>query len=122
MGTVKPISLKEKLSSFDERWTPKIVADLNDHEIKVVKLEGAFEWHSHDNTDEMFLVIAGTLRMKFRNNEEVLQAGDMIVVPKDVEHLPVAEPFAEAIIVERQATLNTGDAGGDRTVPNPERI
>ncbi len=114
--------MKEKLATFDQRWTPKIVADLNDHEVKVVKLEGAFEWHSHDNTDEMFFIVAGTLRMKFRDHEAVLQAGDMIVVPKDVEHLPVAAPFAEVIIIERRATLNTGNAGGKRTVSNPERI
>ena len=117
-----PISLKEKLSQFDEAWTPKIIADLNDSEIKLAKLEGEFEWHSHSDTDELFFVVSGRLRMRFRDRDEVLRPGDLLVVPKGVEHLPVAEPVAEVMLIEAVGTVNTGDAGGDRTVENPERI
>jgi len=119
---MKRISLIEKLATFDEPWTPRIIADLNDTEIKLAKLEGAFEWHSHADTDELFYVVSGNMRMRFRDRDEVLGAGDMIVVPKGVEHMPVAEPTAEVMLIEAAGTVNTGDAGGDRTVANPERI
>jgi len=119
---METIDLALKLASFDEPWSPRVVASVNDCEIKLVKLRGEFLWHSHAQEDELFLVLSGRLRMRFRDREEVLEAGQMIVVPRGVEHNPVAEPECSVLLVEPKGTLNTGDVVNERTVREPKRI
>ena len=110
-----PIDLDQKLSEFTERWSPKVVARLNDYEIKVVKLEGEFVWHSHDLTDELFLVLDGELGIKMRDGDVALRPGQLYVVPRGVEHCPVAEGEVRAVLIEPAGVVNTGDAGGPLT-------
>jgi mannose-6-phosphate isomerase-like protein (cupin superfamily) len=119
---IKKVNLAEKLSLFDEHWSPKIVAELNDAQVKVVKLEGEFVWHHHDDEDELFLVVAGRLRMQFRDGDIVLEPGELIVVPKGVEHRPVAEGETHVVLVEPKTTLNTGNVRNERTVERLERL
>ena len=110
------IDLKTKLDSFDDRWSPKIIAALNGQEVKVVKLEGAFEWHSHQEEDELFLVIEGGFTMQFRDHSVDLMEGQMIVVPHGVEHRPVAEKTCCVLLFEPSGLINTGDSKAtDRT-------
>ena len=116
------ISLAEKFKLFSETWTPKIIGEIDDYDIKIAKIEGSFEWHSHADADEFFFVVSGKRRMKYRDREELLGPGDIIVVPRGVEHLPVAEPSAEIMMIERKGTVNTGDARGARTVSDLERL
>jgi mannose-6-phosphate isomerase-like protein (cupin superfamily) len=106
------LDIAEKLSLFAEHWSPKVVARLNDYEIKVVKLEGEFVWHTHDDTDELFLVVDGELTIRMRDGNVVLKAGQLFVVPKRVEHCPVAEGEVQALLIEPAGVVNTGDAGG----------
>jgi mannose-6-phosphate isomerase-like protein (cupin superfamily) len=110
------IRLTDKLASFDEQWRPKIVAELNDLHVKVVKVQGEFVWHHHDDEDELFLVISGRLTIRTRDGEVELEPGDLTVVPRGVEHCPFAADEAHVVIIERATTVNTGTAGGDRTV------
>jgi mannose-6-phosphate isomerase-like protein (cupin superfamily) len=119
---MEKINLAEKLSSFQDHFSPKIVGDLNDHQVKLVKLQGEFVWHKHDNEDEMFLVVAGRMTIRFRDGDVELSPGEMIIVPKGVEHMPVAREEAHVVLIEPATTVNTGDAGGSRTVAHPERI
>jgi mannose-6-phosphate isomerase-like protein (cupin superfamily) len=119
---MEKINLVQKLSLFQDRYRPKIVADLNDHQVKLVKLQGPFVWHKHDAEDEMFLVVAGRMTIRFRDGDVDLAPGEMIVVPKGVEHMPVAEQEAHVMLIEPRTTLNTGDAGGPRTVAELDRI
>ena len=116
------INLLEKFSKFDDRWSPKVVAALNGQEVKLVKSLGEFPWHHHDNEDELFLVVRGSLRMEFRDRIVELEPGEMIVVPRGVEHRPVAEKEVWLALFEPAATLNTGNAGGVHTVAKPEWI
>jgi len=116
------VNLAEKLALFDERWSPKIVAELNDSLVKVVKLEGEFVWHHHDDEDELFLVVSGRLRMQLRDGDVVLEPGELIVVPKGVEHCPLAEEETHVVLVEPKTTLNTGNVRSERTVEQPERL
>jgi mannose-6-phosphate isomerase-like protein (cupin superfamily) len=116
------VNFAEKLSLFEEPWSPRVVGDLNDHEIKVVKVRGEFVWHKHDLQDEMFLVVAGRVTIRFRDRDVELSPGEMLVVPKGVEHMPVAEEEAHLVLIEPRGTLNTGDAVDPRTVREPERI
>jgi mannose-6-phosphate isomerase-like protein (cupin superfamily) len=116
------INLAEKLSLFEDHFSPKIVGDLNDHQVKVVKLQGDFVWHKHDTEDEMFLVVAGRMTIRFRDGDVVLGPGEMIIVPKGVEHMPTAEEETHVVLIEPGTTVNTGDAGGSRTVAHPDRI
>ena len=109
------VDLARKLSLVTETWSPKVVARLNDYEIKVVKLDGEFVWHSHDDTDELFLVVAGTLRIQLRDGDVELSAGQLYVVPKGVEHCPIADGEVHAVLIEPAGVPNTGNAGGDRT-------
>ena len=111
----EPIDLAEKLSSFSEHWSPKVVACLNDDEIKVVKLQGEFVWHTHDDTDELFLVIEGELTIQLRDGNVVLRPGQLYVVPRGVEHCPVADGEVHAVVIEPVGVVNTGDAGGPLT-------
>ena len=116
------ISLAQKFSSFADRWSPKIIGELNDFYVKAVKLKGEFVWHHHDDEDEMFLVTKGTLRMKFRDREAVIREGEFIIVPHGVEHLPVADEEVHVVLFEPKSTLNTGNITNERTVAQLERI
>ncbi len=109
------VDLSAKLSAFSERWSPKVVARLNDYEVKVAKLEGEFVWHSHADTDELFLVVDGQLTIEFRDGQARLSPGQLIVVPRGVEHRPVADGEVHAVLVEPAGVVNTGDAGGPLT-------
>lgn len=119
----KAINFARKLSLIDRPWSPRVVAEMNDGspvplQFKLVKLQGEFVWHAHADTDEAFIVVAGTLAMQFRDRVEIVQAVEMIVVPRGVEHCPRAEGECHVLIVEPRGVVNTGDAGGDRTAAN----
>ena len=120
--TMTPINLAEKFAQFSEHWSPKIVAGLNGQEVKLVKFQGEFVWHQHEREDELFLVVRGTFRMEFRDRSVTLSEGEMIVVPRGVEHRPVADAEVWVLLFEPANTLNTGNAGGDRTVAQPAHI
>ena len=111
----RPINLRRKLGLFEERWTPKIVAEMNDYQFKVVKVEGDFVWHDHPETDETFLVLEGELRIDFRDGQVTLSEGELFVVPRGVEHKPYAEKEVKLLLIEPRGILNTGHAGGERT-------
>lgn len=119
---VKKIVPAEKFALFSEPWSPRIVADLNDAHVKFARLKGEFVWHSHKDEDELFWVIEGRLLMRFRDGEQWIGKGEMIVVPRGVEHLPVAPEEVLVMMVEPKTTINTGDLRNDRTVERPERI
>lgn len=112
------INLQNKLSKFSEHWSPKIVAQMNDYQFKVVKMLGEFDWHDHPETDETFLVLKGTLDIHFRAGHVALHEGEMYVVPKGVEHKPVANEECHILLVEPAGTVNTGDAVSEKTAPN----
>ncbi|MGV8860715.1 MAG: cupin domain-containing protein [Pseudomonas sp.] len=114
----KAINLAEKLSLFSEHWTPKVVAQMNDYQFKVVKIQGDFVWHSHADTDETFIVLEGQLRIDFRDGAVLLSAGELYVVRKGVEHKPYAEHEVKLMLIEPTGVLNTGAEGGDRTAQN----
>ncbi len=116
------INLGDKLSKIEALWTPKIVAQMNDYYIKLVRIEDEFVWHSHPETDEVFLVIEGSMRIDFREGAVELSQGEMVVVPRGVEHKPFAERECMVLLIEPVETVNTGDAGGDRTVTDLEWI
>lgn len=109
------VNLREKLARFDDRWRPKIVADMNDYHVKLAKVQGEFVWHQHEETDELFLVVQGRLTIKLRDGDVSLEEGDLYVVPRGVEHMPIAEQEAHILLLEPKGTVNTGDAGGERT-------
>lgn len=109
--TNDPVDITEKLSLFSERWSPKVVAQLNDYEIKVVKVKGEFVWHTHDDTDELFIVVAGELTIQLRDGDVRLSAGQLFVVPRGVQHSPVADGEVHALLIEPTGVVNTGDAG-----------
>jgi len=109
------INFKEKLNKFSEHWSPKIVAQMNDYHFKLVKFQGDFVWHSHHDTDETFIVLEGEMRIDFRDGKVNLKAGEMFVVPKEIEHKPFAEKECKILLVEPAGTINTGDAGGELT-------
>lgn len=111
-----PINLSAKFALFNEHWSPKIVGELNDSYVKLVKVKGEFIWHHHDDEDELFLVIKGTLRMKFRDREELVREGEFIIVPKGVEHKPAADVEVHIMLLEPKTTLNTGNLENERTV------
>jgi mannose-6-phosphate isomerase-like protein (cupin superfamily) len=110
------VNISEKFSLINEQWDPKIIAQLNDYHFKIAKIEGEFVWHSHPETDEVFLVVEGELVIHLREAELKLEKGEMCVIPKGVEHRPAADTECQIMMVEPAGTLNTGDAGGDRTV------
>ena len=119
---VEKINLEEKLGQFDERWSPKLIAELNGQHLRLAKLEGQFVWHHHDEEDEMFLVLRGRLTLKFRDGELQLKPGELAVVPRGVEHLPVAGEETHVLLFEPASTVNTGNLDNDRTVRNLERL
>ena len=112
------INFRQKLGLFSEQWQPKVVAEMNDYQFKVVKLQGDFIWHDHKHTDETFIVIEGKLRIDFRDGCVQISAGEMFVVPKGVEHKPFAAGEVKLLLIEPRGVLNTGDQGGDRTAQN----
>jgi len=116
------IDLRQKFASFDEHWSPRIVAELNGQQVKVVKFRGEFVWHHHDHEDELFLVHRGRFRMEFRDRSVDLGPGEMIVVPRGVEHRPVADDEVEVVLFEPAGTLNTGNVIDERTVQEPARL
>jgi len=115
---MKKINLNEKFALFHEHWTPKIISELNDYQIKIVKVEGDFVWHDHSNTDEFFLVIEGTLFIEFESETMELNAGELYVVPKGVQHRPFAKEECKIMLIEPRGVVNTGDVEGELTASN----
>lgn len=119
---LEKVNLLEKLALFDEHWSPKIVGELNGQHVKLVKLLGEFVWHHHDDEDEMFLVVEGRFRIEFRDHEVWVEEGEFIVVPRGVEHRPVAEEEVSVLLFEPTSTLNTGNVTDGLTKAELERI
>ena len=119
---METVNLKEKFDCFSDYCNPRIIGEVNDCHVKAVKLKGAFIWHHHENEDELFLVVKGTLRMKFRDREAIVREGEFLIVPRGVEHLPVAEEEVYIVLIEPKSTLNTGNINNERTVAQLERI
>jgi mannose-6-phosphate isomerase-like protein (cupin superfamily) len=113
-----PVNFAEKLSTFAELWSPRVVAELNDYQFKLVKVQGEFVWHTHDDTDEAFIVLHGELEIEFRGGRVVLGIGEMYVVPKGIEHITRAAREAHVLVVEPRGVVNTGNAGGTLTARN----
>lgn len=109
------VNINEKFSLFSEYWSPKIVGELNGQYVKLVKFKGEFVWHKHDNEDELFMVIKGVLKMEFRNKTEIVNENEFIIVPKGIEHKPVADEEVWVLLFEPEATLNTGNTSGELT-------
>ena len=116
------MNLREKVVRFDEYWSPKNTAEMNDYHVKLAKLKGELVWHTHEETDELFLVVKGSLRIRLRDREVRLDEGELFVVPRGVEHLPVAEDEVHVLLLEPRGTVNTGDERGERTVLEEQRI
>lgn len=116
--TCTAINFAKKFALFSEQWAPKVVAEMNDYQFKVVKIEGDFVWHSHADTDETFIVFEGELRIDLREGTVVVRQGEMYVVPKGVEHKPYAEREVKMLLIEPRGVLNTGDQEGERTAIN----
>jgi len=114
----QPINLQEKLSKFSEHWSPRIIAQMNDYHFKLAKVQGEFIWHDHPETDEMFLVLKGQLEIHLRDGVVTLNEGEMYVVPKGVEHKPVAENECHIMLIEPAGTVNTGNVVNERTAEN----
>ena len=112
------INFKEKLAKFNEHWSPKVVAEMNDYQFKLVKVHGEFVWHDHKDTDEVFIVLEGTLDIEFRDGKVTLNSGEMFVVPKGMAHKPCAENECKVLVVEPKGVVNTGDTGGELTAIN----
>jgi len=114
--TVNVIRLEDKFNLFDECWSPKIVGELNDSYLKLAKLKGEFVWHYHENEDELFIVVKGNLRIKLRDRDLHIDEGELVIIPRGVEHCPVAEEEVQVILLEPKTTLNTGNVENERTV------
>jgi len=110
------VNIKEKFSSFNEQWSPKIIGEMNDSYVKIAKLQGEFVWHLHENEDEMFFVIQGSLTIRLRDRDLVINEGEFVIIPRGVEHMPVAEEEVQVMLLEPKATVNTGNVESDRTV------
>ena len=121
-GSIEKVDIREKLALFDDHWNPRIVGELNGQHVKLVKFQGEFVWHKHDYEDELFLVVHGRFRMEFRDRQGWVEEGQFVIVPRDVEHRPVAEEEVHVLLFEPAGTLNTGDVRDDRTVEAPKRI
>ncbi|MCJ1677469.1 cupin domain-containing protein [Streptomyces sp. APSN-46.1] len=113
--TPAPVNIARKLSAFDEQWAPRRIARVNDYEVKAAKLQGEFVWHTHEDTDELFLVVSGILTIRLREGDVVLGPGELYVVPRGVEHCPAADEEVSILLFEPAGTANTGDVGGERT-------
>jgi mannose-6-phosphate isomerase-like protein (cupin superfamily) len=121
-STMHKVNLLEKFALFQDQFSPKVVGDLNDHQVKLVKLQGEFVWHHHENEDEMFLVVRGRMRMGLRTGDIELSEGEFFIVPKGTEHKPSAEQECWIVLLEPKTTLNTGNVVGERTVAELDRI
>jgi len=119
---ISKINLAQKFDSFKDRWSPKIVGEINDSFVKLAKLEGEFVWHHHEAEDEMFLVIKGSLLMKLRDRDIQIDEGEFVIIPRGVEHLPVAAGEVHVLLLEPKSTLNTGNLTNERTVAELDRI
>ncbi len=119
---IQKVILKEKFGRFQEYWQPKIAGELNDSFVKLVKFKGEFVWHHHEAEDELFLVVKGRMTIKFRDGELTLNKGEFVIVPKGVEHMPVAGEEVWVVLLEPKSTLNTGNVKNERTVENLEKI
>ena len=115
---MKSVNLSEKLNKFSDFWAPRVIAEMNDYQFKLVKVEGEFVWHTHDDTDETFIVLDGELIIEFRDKTITLKKGEMIVVPRGVEHKPSAQQECQIMIIEPKGVINTGDARGPLTTEN----
>ena len=113
-----PLNFREKLAKFNDQWSPKVIAEMNDYQFKLVKVLGDFVWHDHPDTDEVFIVLDGQLTIEFRDGAVTLAAGEMFVVPNGVEHKPCADQECHVLLVEPQGVVNTGESGGDQTADN----
>ncbi len=114
----QPINFREKLDLFSEHWSPKIIAQMNDYQFKIVKIQGEFVWHEHPETDEVFIVLKGQLEIQLREASVLLNEGEMYVVPKGVEHKPVAREECHILLVEPEGTINTGNVVDEKTAPS----
>ena len=119
---MEKVNLREKLALFADHWSPKVVGELNGQQVKLVKFQGPFLWHHHDNEDELFLVVKGRLVIKLRDRDITLDEGEFAIIPKGVEHKPVAEQEAHILLLEPKGTLNTGNVRDEKTVEQLERI
>lgn len=122
---VQTVNLAEKFTRFSEQWKPKIAGEINDTYVKLVKFTGEFVWHHHQQEDEMFLVVKGTMRMKLRDPAErelLVRAGEFVIIPRGTEHCPVADEEAHVVLLEPKTTLNTGNVSNERTLPELERV
>ncbi|HSJ65024.1 MAG TPA: cupin domain-containing protein [Gemmatimonadaceae bacterium] len=119
---MKPVNLRSAFARIDQPWQPRIAGEVNDMHVKLVKLQGEFVWHHHDAEDELFLVISGRLLMRFRDREVWIEPGEFLIVPKGVEHLPIAPDECEVVLFERAGTLNTGTVINERTVSELQRV
>lgn len=122
LPAMEKVNLSRKLSLFQDYFSPKLVAELNGQSVKLVKLQGSFVWHHHDDEDELFLVLKGRLRMELRDGDILLEKGEMLVVPRGVEHRPSAEEETHLLLFEPSTTLNTGNVRNERTVERLERL
>lgn len=120
--TIRKVNLGEMFARFQDQWSPKVVGEVNDSLVKLVKLKGEFVWHHHDREDELFLVVKGKLRLKLRDKDLVLGPGEFAIIPHGVEHLPVADEETHVLLFEPNSTLNTGNVQNERTVPQLERL
>ena len=122
MPAIQKVNLGEKFSRINEYWKPKIAGEVNDAYVKLVKFQGEFVWHHHENEDEMFLVVAGQMRMQLREGDLLLNPGEFVIIPRGVEHRPVAEQECQVVLLEPKSTLNTGNVTNERTLPVLERV
>ncbi|HEV3374420.1 MAG TPA: cupin domain-containing protein [Candidatus Acidoferrum sp.] len=113
---METVNLRDKFSLFSDYWNPRIIGEVNECHVKAVKLKGEFVWHHHEHEDELFLVVKGTLRMKFRDHEALVREGEFVIVPRGVEHLPIADDEVHIVLLEPKTTLNTGNITNERTV------
>jgi mannose-6-phosphate isomerase-like protein (cupin superfamily) len=114
----RPINFENKYSLFSEHWSPKVIAEMNNYQFKLVKIQGHFLWHNHRDTDEVFIVLAGDMEIEFRDGKLHLSAGEMNVIPKGKDHRPYAEKECKILVIEPKGIVNTGQAGGALTAPN----
>jgi mannose-6-phosphate isomerase-like protein (cupin superfamily) len=119
---MEKVNIKEKFGLFEDRWSPKVIGQVNDAYVKAVKLKGEFVWHHHEEEDELFLVVKGSLVIKLRDRDIRLEEGEFVVIPRGVEHLPVAEEEAHVLLLEPKSTSNTGNVTSERTVVEPQHI
>jgi mannose-6-phosphate isomerase-like protein (cupin superfamily) len=119
---METINLQQKFAKFSEHYKPHIIGEVNDCYVKVVKLKGEFIWHHHDHEDELFLVVKGTLHMLFRDHESIIREGEFVIVPRKVEHKPVADEEVHLVLIEPKSTLNTGNVTNERTVARLDTI